>query len=185
MTELQDKLDAIRAAIRNPDWDLTAQQEIEAELAELEQRASRFGEAEEYVSFVESQIDRARAIRDERTPPDAEATTDVTNSAAIDSVDAVDWRRVPLCGCASPTCDLKRGELPAACRDRSRGLLDDRTPIARIRHFLQSHRQPYALRVAHHAWGDQYSALLVDARDLHSKALQNRPGRGASVGRRS
>lgn len=176
MTELHQKLQQISRALDDPGYDRGIQREIEQELGELQRRAGRFRDTEEYVTFVEFQLGRARAIRDETAQPDDGATADVTDADRIEHVDSVDWRRVPLCGCQSPTCALKRGDLPAACRDRSRGLLDDRTAAGRIRDFLQSHSSPHALRVAHRSWVDEYDGLLADTRDLLAKAVQNRPG---------
>jgi len=175
MARLTRKLQQISDLIEDRRIDASDRAEINDELTTLQRRARRYRNAEEYISHIEAGLGRAQAIRHEETTPQSDATTDVTDWDAIDSIDAVDWRRVALCGCGSPTCSLKCGELPSGCRDRSGGLLDQRSAPERIREYLGSHTQPRALRVAHQTWIEAYAELLADAQDLLSQARRVTP----------
>jgi len=179
MSQLHDTLQQISSTLNErTDWNREDRKYIEDRLSDLQRRVSRFRSTDEYVTHIEASLGRAQAIRSEDAAPQTEATTDVTDWEGIDSVDSVDWRRVPLCGCCSPTCDLKRGKFPAACKDRSAGLLDDRSAAARVRAHMQSHTQPYILRVAHQTWVNQYSDLLGDCQELLSEVVRERPTDG-------
>jgi hypothetical protein len=181
MTQLDHILQQISDLLEDRRMDSDDRQTIEEELESLQRRVRRFRSTEEYITYIESRLGRAKAIRDGNASPQSEATTDVTDWDGIDSIDAVDWSRVPLCGCHSPTCDLKRGSLPSACNDRSGGLLDSRTPVERIRNHIQRHPEPHVLRVAHRTWVEGYGELLADAQQLLSVARDKRVVHGSGT----
>jgi hypothetical protein len=179
MTKLERKLQQISDILQD-ELDDDDRAQLNDRLTTLQRRVGRFRSDEDYISFIESGLGRAKAIRDGAAHPDTDATADPTDWQAAESVSDVDWSRVPLCGCGSPTCDLKRGELPSACRDRSGGLLDPRPPRARVRTYAQRHTQPYVLRVVHRTWVEGYDDLLADAQETLSLAKQKSPERGRS-----
>jgi hypothetical protein len=176
---LERKLQQISDLTEDRRMDDADRQQIEDELATLQRRTRRFRSGDEYMTYIEAQLGRALAIRQGDAEPQPKPTTDVTDWDSIDAIDAVDWSRVPLCGCSSPSCAIKKGDIPSACKDRSGGLLDDRSPDDRVKQYVQSHRQPHALRVAHQTWVEGYNHLLADAQELLSVARNKRPIRGS------
>lgn len=163
---LKYTLEEINTAIRDGQVDDDAKVDVKQDLKQLHRRAERYRSTAEYISFVEAQLGHAHAIRTGEAKPKDGAVTDVTDWAAIDDVRSVDWGQVPLCGCQSPTCDAKRGDLPRACRDPTNGLLDTRTPIKRVKMYLTKHSNPHALRIAHRSWVEGYGECLAKAEGI-------------------
>ena len=79
-------------------------------------------------------------------------------------------RETPLCGCASPSCALKRGELPAQARVRQGGLLQTQTPEQAVANEIQRHTNPYVLREADRDWRRVTSEPVAELMDLHGEA---------------
>lgn len=163
---LQHTLEEINVRIRDGTVDDQAKVDVKDDLRELHRKAERYRNTDEYIAYTEAQLGHAYAIRDGDAPLDEDAVVDVTNWGAIGDVTKVDWRQVPLCGCNSPTCDAKRGDLPRACRDPTDGLLDNRSPIERTKQYLTRHSNPHALRVAHRSWAEGYGECLSEAENI-------------------
>lgn len=103
---------------------------IRTQAVEAYKRVDEAESQDWYVSFVSSYI--AEEFR--KTQPD----------------DDGDVRRdEPLCRCGSPTCWLKRGDLPPDIRDRSDGLMTTSTAQERTIQFLNAHDNPVVVREAH------------------------------------
>lgn len=159
------ELAASRLEQNAAEMDPATEREYRQRLKALAREADRYRDPAEYVSHLSSQLAAAKAIRDEQAAPTGDVT-DVTDWEDIENVRSVNWTQTPLCGCDSPTCPVTRGDIPTACRDRSGGLLDDRTPPARVRQFLGRHGQAHALRIAHRSWVEGYGSVQVRALEL-------------------
>ena len=161
--------------------------ELKDELTALRERAGRYQTDRGYVSHIKDSIQRASAIRSGESAPVDDPITDPNAIDEIGEIASIDWRQVPLCGCGSPTCALKRGELPAACRDRSGGLLNPRSPIERVNDWIQRHPRPHAIATAHRIYVDGYYAVMAEAKQLVSATtdFENRtnPHKDSTAGR--
>lgn len=81
-------------------------------------------------------------------------------------------RELPLCGCSSPTCALKRGELPAPARVNQGSILQTRRPEQAVSHVLQRHSQPFVLQEADGDWRRTVSGPLMDLLEVRAQAEQ-------------
>jgi hypothetical protein len=79
-------------------------------------------------------------------------------------------RSDPLCGCPSPSCALKRGELPAAARTRQGSVTQHLSPQEAVMNEIQSHREPIVLREADREWWRVTGEPLSDLMDLQARA---------------
>lgn len=156
LREISDNLDDHRL----PD---STRDRMEQQFSELLNKSYEYQSEGDYITHIESRLGRARSIRIGNSEPHEGATTDVVNWDAIEGVADVDWRNVPLCGCADPLCEAKKGDMPAACRDASDGLLDPRSPSARVEQYLQRHENPHAIRVIHQSWMQSYGDLMTES----------------------
>ena len=148
--------------------------ELADKLKRIRTEANVYQTDEAYVSHVESGLQQAHAIRTgEQAVPD-DAVTSLSDLERGDGVEAVNWRQIPLCGCHSPTCRAKQGDLPTACRDRSNNLLDPRSPIRRVKDYIEVHRQPHAINVIQRSYINSYQNLYAEAKQIFqdSKALR-------------
>lgn len=79
-------------------------------------------------------------------------------------------RTEPLCGCPSPTCALKRGELPAAAKTRQGSVTQHQSPEQAVTNVIQSHTEPYVLRESDREWWRKTGEPLSDLMDLRARA---------------
>lgn len=79
-------------------------------------------------------------------------------------------REKPLCGCPSPTCPLRRGELPAAARTRHGSLIGNKTPEQAVANEIQTHQNPYVLREADRDWWETTSEPVAELLELEARA---------------
>lgn len=79
-------------------------------------------------------------------------------------------REKSLCGCASPTCWLKRGELPAAIQTSEQSFLQTKTTTDAVSEVLQSHTRPHVLREAVDEWDAKKHGPLRELVDLQARA---------------
>lgn len=84
--------------------------------------------------------------------------------------DDEDPRSEPLCGCPSPSCALKRGELPAPARTRQGSVTQHLSPQEAVMNTIQSHTEPYVLREADKAWWRATGEPLSDLMELKARA---------------
>lgn len=92
---------------------------------------------------------------------------------AIDEAD-LEPRTTPLCGCSSPTCALKDGEILPQIRDHSQGLLTSQEPHERVTTAIQSHEKPYVLQEFQDAWGAGFASARTDLTKATSLAATAR-----------
>lgn len=154
--------------------------ELAKQLEELRAEASVYQTDEAYVSYLESGLQQAHAIRTSEQPVPDGAVASLSDLDRGDGVEAVNWRHTPLCGCHSPTCRAKQGDLPTACRDRSNNLLDPRSPIQRVKDYIEVHRRPHAINVIQRSYIGHYHQLHAQAKQLYldSKGLKEKDSKG-------
>lgn len=92
------------------------------------------------------------------------------NPDSGDADDGNDGRERPLCGCSSPTCALKRGELPAPARTREGGVVGHLSAEQAVANTIQRHRDPYVLQEADRDWWETTGEPLSQLLDLKSRA---------------
>lgn len=80
-------------------------------------------------------------------------------------------RKKPLCGCPSPTCALKRGELPAPARTRQGSLTQQLTAEEAVANVIQKHREPHVLREADREWWKATSEPISELLDVEARAM--------------
>lgn len=81
-------------------------------------------------------------------------------------------RTEPLCGCPSPSCALKRGELPAGARTREGSVTQHLSPQEAVMNVIQKHREPHVLREADRAFWRETGEPLSDLMELKARADQ-------------
>ena len=142
-------------------------EELSDRLEELRGKATGYRTDDGYVTRLEQSLTTAHAIRTGSKPPGDDAVTEVGQLSEVHGVEGVNWQEMPLCGCNSPTCAAKRGELPRSCRDPSNGLLDPRSPIERVEDYVESHNSPHAIAVIQRGYIDGYQRLFAQAKALY------------------
>lgn len=80
-------------------------------------------------------------------------------------------REKPLCGCSSPTCALKRGELPAPAKTREGSIAQPQTAEEAVANVIKSHREPFVLREADQEWWRATGEPLSDLMDVKARAV--------------
>lgn len=79
-------------------------------------------------------------------------------------------REKPLCGCPSPTCALKRGELPAPARTREGSVTQQLSAEEAVANVIQKHREPHVLREADREWWKATSEPISELLDVKARA---------------
>lgn len=90
---------------------------------------------------------------------------------ATDPSEDEEPREKPLCGCPSPTCALKRGELPAPARTRQGSVAQPLTAEEAVANVIQSHRDPHVLREADREWWRETSEPISELLDVKARAV--------------
>lgn len=144
-------LETILRCLRKVDGGVDDREELRQEVNELWPEIQRLHGGNAYNQHITSYIDeehrRLHNPREDEVP-----------------------REQPLCGCSSPTCPLKRGELPAKAKTRAGSSIVDTDPHAAVAETIEQHTKPYVLKEAAEAWHDETGEALMELYELKSDA---------------
>lgn len=80
-------------------------------------------------------------------------------------------REKPLCGCSSPTCPLKEGELPASATVDPNSTIGGDDLENAVAATIQSHTKPYVLEEAAEQWHTATGGVLVELYEIKADAV--------------
>lgn len=149
--DIKNAIDVIMRALRRPGIKETAKEDLREGFAEIWDDLQPFRDAQSYQTHVSRYI--SEEFRRKHDPREGE-----------------EKRQQPLCGCNSPTCPLKRGELLPAAKVNPGGVIDSRSPEQAIANAIQRHPRPFVLEEATQDWHRQTGEPLAELYELKAEA---------------